>query len=183
MKRFILALLFLVLLVSPGLAEEPQPECVFLAGFVGDLQLVEKNGCFYCKYTPPPGFRFCGKDADWSCAEGLRYGCPCGATLVVYKLSPYGDPEHRCICPDRNQQNSVVTKGGFYLKGQAPHCWFAVGSLDKKHVWLYVQADTTGTVNVDFLPAGAIVRVWRIPDGASAVVGIKAGRQEVFLNQ
>ena len=177
--KVFLALFCLAFMVCPVWAQEPQPRCVLLAG-LGSVELVEESGCLYCKYTPPAGFHFCDSTADWSCAEGLRYGCPCGASLVVYQVWPFGDPEHRCICPDSNQQSF----GGFYIRAQMPGCWFDVGSLDRKDVWMHVQADPSGTVNVDFLPGGSIVRIWRIPDGASAVVEVSPGRrQEVFLRQ
>jgi len=53
----------------------------------------------YCQIGCPAGYTICGSSADWSCAGGERYGCPCGAKAVICQYFPSGDPDHRCCCP------------------------------------------------------------------------------------
>lgn len=120
----------------------------------------------------------CTHVGEGSCNANCEAICSYGVTVPCQNLNSFCYRGRALVSASCCSNN---TRGGFFIRNQVPGCWFQVGSQDRTDVWLNVQADPSGTVNVDFLPIGATVYIWRVPDGAAGYVTIESVRQEVFL--
>jgi len=203
MKK-VLAVLFLFLFVEGSLSARP------VSGDSGSFTPPVVMKCCYHDRERGYWESSCFNDArgDWMCGVwigGNGMKIPCDAPCEPCTHQEIGNCDVNCnaLCPPGYHSSSCQnlnsfcyrgrtlvsaaccipnnTRGGFFIRNQAPGVWFEVGSWDRHDVWVRRQADESGTLNVDFLPVGSVVYVWRIPDGAVAKVKVQPGRQEVFL--